>query len=119
MPGETDVSLLKYAAHSHYQRLLDAGIRLYEYQDTMMHAKTAVIDGSWATVGSANLDYRSFILNDEANAIIIGRDFGRQMERMFEEDLESAQAIEAQAWRERPWLQRVKERGAAAFKWAL
>lgn len=119
MPGETDVSLMQHAARSHYQRLLDAGIRLYEYQDTMMHAKTAVIDGSWATVGSANLDYRSFILNDEANAIIIGRDFGRQMERMFEEDLESAQAIEAQAWGERPWLQRVKERGAAAFKWAL
>lgn len=119
MPGETDVSLMQHAARSHYQRLLDSGIRLYEYQDTMMHAKTAVIDGSWSTVGSANLDYRSFILNDEANAIIIGRDFGRQMERMFEEDLESAQEIEPKAWRERPWLQRVKERGAAAIKWAL
>ncbi len=119
MPGESDVTLLMHAARSHYQRLLDAGIRLYEYQDTVLHAKTAVIDGVWSTVGSANLDYRSFILNDEANAIIIGRDFGRQMEGMFEQDLKSAKAIDPQAWSERPWTQRVKERGAAAIKWAL
>ncbi|HSW15454.1 MAG TPA: phospholipase D-like domain-containing protein [Solimonas sp.] len=119
MPGETDVSLLKQASRSHYQRLLDAGIRLYEYQDSMLHAKTAVIDGVWSTVGSSNLDYRSFILNDEANAIVIGRDFGRQMERMFEEDLAQAREITAAQWRQRPWLQRIRERGAAAFKWLL
>lgn len=119
MPGESDVALLMHAARSHYQRLLDAGIRLYEYQDTVLHAKTAVIDGVWSTVGSANLDYRSFILNDEANAIIIGRDFGRQMEGMFEQDLQAAKPIDPRAWSRRPWMQRMKERGAAAIKWAL
>lgn len=119
MPGESDVTLLMHAARSHYQRLLDAGIHLYEYQDTVLHAKTAVIDGVWSTVGSANLDTRSFILNDEANAIIIGRDFGWQMEQMFEQDLKSAKAIDPQKWQQRPWTQRLKERGAAAIKWAL
>ena len=119
MPGESDVTLLMHAARSHYQRLLDAGIHLYEYQDTVLHAKTAVIDGVWSTVGSANLDTRSFILNDEANAIIIGRDFGWQMEEMFEQDLKSAKAIDPQEWKQRPWTQRLKERGAAAIKWAL
>lgn len=119
MPGESDVTLLMHAARSHYQRLLDAGIHLYEYQDTVLHAKTAVIDGVWSTVGSANLDTRSFILNDEANAIIIGRDFGWQMEQMFDQDLKSAKAIDPQEWKQRPWTQRLKERGAAAIKWAL
>jgi len=116
MPAQTDVLLLRHAARAHYQRLLDAGIRLYEYQDSMLHAKTAVIDGAWSTVGSANLDWRSFILNDEANAIIIGRDFARQMERMFEQDLASAQEIRADQWHRRPWWQRLKEGGAAAIK---
>ncbi|AXQ28102.1 cardiolipin synthase B [Solimonas sp. K1W22B-7] len=119
MPGESDVNLMMHAARSHYQRLLDAGIHLYEYQDTVLHAKTAVIDGAWSTVGSANLDYRSFILNDEANAVVIGRDFGWQMEQMFEQDMKSARAIDPRAWGERPWTQRLKERGAAAIKWGL
>lgn len=119
MPGETDVGLLMHAARSHYQRLLDAGIRPYEYQDTVLHAKTAVIDGVWSTVGSANLDYRSFILNDEANAIVIGRDFGRQMERMFEDDLKAAREIRPEDWKRRSWWQRLKENGAAAIKFLL
>ncbi|HEY0974967.1 MAG TPA: phospholipase D-like domain-containing protein [Solimonas sp.] len=119
MPGETDVKVLMYAARHHYQRLLDAGIRLYEYQDTVLHAKTAVVDGVWATVGSANLDYRSFIHNDEANAIVIGRRFGTQMERMFEDDLKTAHEITPAEWRRRPTSDRIKETMAAAIKFAL
>lgn len=119
MPGETDVKLLMYAARHHYQRLLDAGIRLYEYQDTVLHAKTAVVDGVWATVGSANLDYRSFIHNDEANAIVIGRRFGTQMEAMFEDDLKTAHEIDAEAWQRRPWSDKAKETMAATIKFAL
>ena len=119
MPGKTDVQVLRHAARHHYQRLLDAGIRLYEYQDSVLHAKTAVVDGVWATVGSANLDYRSFIHNDEANAIIIGRRFGAQMESMFEDDLKIADEIRAEQWRERPLTDRVKESLAAAIKFAL
>lgn len=120
MPGESDVPLLLYAGRAFYTRLLEAGIRLYEYRDTtVLHAKTAVLDGVWSTVGSANLDYRSFIVNDEANAIIIGREFGQQMERMFEDDLANAREIRLEEWRQRPWSDRVKEKGAAAMKFLL
>jgi len=120
MPGESDVPLLLHAGRSYFACLLDAGIRLYEYQDTtVLHAKTAVIDGVWATVGSSNLDYRSFIVNDEANAIIIGREFGQQMERMFEDDLRSAREITRAQWQQRPWRDRLREKGAAAFRFLL
>lgn len=119
MPAESDVELLRYAAQHSYQRLLKAGIKLYEYQDTMLHAKTAVIDGVWSTVGSANLDYRSFIHNDEANAIVIGREFGRSMEQMYEDDLKNARQIDAQTWKQRPLTQKLKESFAAAIKFAL
>lgn len=119
MPGRTDIGLMLHAARHHYQRLLDAGIRLYEYQDAVMHAKTAVVDGVWATVGSSNLDYRSFIHNDEANAIIISRSFSAHMEQMFEDDLKSATQIDPIQWRERSLGKRLKEQMAAAIKFAL
>ena len=116
MPGGGDVKTMMYAAHAWYSRLLKAGLHLYEYQDTtVLHAKTMVIDGVWSTVGSSNLDYRSFIFNDEANAIIIGRDFGRQMEAMFQDDLKSAREITREDWKKRPALDRVKETFAYSF----
>ena len=114
MPGAGDSKTMVYAAHAWYHRLLKAGLRLYEYKDTtVLHAKTMVIDGVWSTVGSSNLDYRSFIFNDEANAIIIGRDFGRQMEAMYQDDLKSAEEITLESWGKRPYLDRVKE----TFTW--
>jgi cardiolipin synthase len=119
MPGRTDVGLLIDAAHFYYQPLLDAGIRLFEEKDTVMHAKTAVIDSVWATVGSANLDYRSFINNDEANAIIVGRAFAAQMEQMYEQDLAAANEIDAAAWPKRSLRQRLRERFAATVKFLL
>jgi cardiolipin synthase len=85
----------------------------------MLHAKTAVIDGLWSTVGSSNLDYLSFVHDNEANAVIVGRDFGRQMEDLFRVDLSHARPIELEKWNRRsPW-ERMKERFFSLFKYWL
>jgi hypothetical protein len=78
----------------------------------VMHAKTACIDDVWSTIGSTNLDWRSFLHNDEINAVILGRGFATQMEAMFAEDLQESDAIALDQWQHRPWLLRAKERMA-------
>lgn len=117
VPGQSDVGLLPLAARHYYKRLLKAGVKLYEYEPVMIHAKTAVIDGVWSTVGSSNLDFRSFIHNDEANAIVMGRAFGQEMEALFEQDLSHSTQVTLEQWQQRPWLDRLKESGAAAVKY--
>ena len=84
-----------------------------------LHATKAVIDGLWSTVGSANLDYRSLIHNDEANAFVISPRFARQMQAMFEGDLQRCTRIHAGDWRRRPWRQPLLEAFAGAIKWLL
>jgi cardiolipin synthase len=110
LPSYTDSSPIFHLGRSHYTELLRAGVRIYERHGALMHAKTACIDGVWSTVGSSNLDWRSFLHNDEINAVILGRGFARQMESMFAEDLKESDAIELAGWRRRSWLLRVKER---------
>jgi len=83
----------------------------------VLHAKTAVIDGIWCTVGSSNLDYFSFLHDDEANATIVGRDFGEQMEDLFQIDLSHAQPIELGKWKRRSAWERIKERFVSLFKY--
>jgi cardiolipin synthase len=89
--------------------LLKAGIKIYERHDALMHAKTASIDGVWATVGSTNLDWRSFLHNDEVNAVILGLDFALQMDAMFARDLAESKRVTLEQWRRRPFMCRVKE----------
>lgn len=89
--------------------LLEGGVKIYERQGELLHSKTAVIDGVWSTVGSTNLDWRSFLDNDEVNAVILGRDFGRKMLDMFAADLAASQAIDREGWERRPLLFRFKE----------
>lgn len=117
VPSVSDIPMMVYASRYHYARLLEAGARIWEYKAPVLHAKTAVVDGVWATVGSSNLDYRSFIHNDEANAIIIGADFGEEMERMFLDDLKQAREIKRDEWRKRSWMDRLRERSAVLFKY--
>jgi len=92
-------------------------VRIFEYEGTVLHAKTAVVDGIWSTVGSSNLDYQSFVHNDEANATIIGRAFAREMERMFASDLANAHEVTLDAWRERPVRDRVLQSLASKLKY--
>jgi cardiolipin synthase A/B len=107
--GETDAPMLLHISRSCYGELLKAGVRVYESEDVMLHAKTAVIDGIWSTVGSSNLDYRSFIHNHEVNAVVVGEKFGRTMETLFESDMKRSREITLEEWRNRPWLDRIKE----------
>jgi cardiolipin synthase len=109
LPGFSDVPLLHPVAQSSYQRLLDAGVKVYERSDAFVHAKTAVVDSHWTTIGSANLDYRSFLHNDEVNAMISDRALAERMEAMFLKDLRHAEQIRPESWRQRPLKQRFVE----------
>lgn len=117
VPSTSDIQMMVDASRFHYQPLLEAGARIYEYSGPMLHAKTAVVDGVWATVGSSNLDYRSFIHNDEANAIIVGAAFGEKMEKMFNDDIGNAREITRKAWEDRPWVERMRQRGAVLLEY--
>jgi cardiolipin synthase A/B len=112
LPSHTDSWAVFHAGRSHYSKLLRAGVKIYERRGAVMHSKTASIDGVWSTIGSTNLDWRSFLHNDEINAAILGRDFSRQMDAMFAHDLAESDAIDLERWQRRSLLLRLKE-GAA------
>lgn len=114
--GRSDVTLVIHASQSRYGRLLRSGVRIYENRRTVLHAKTAVIDGAWSTVGSSNLDNRSFELNGEANAMIYGERFGALMAEQFEKDLGEVVEIKYADWRRRPLTYRLLELVARLFE---
>ncbi len=119
LPGSTDSWLVFHAGRRHYTELLDAGIKIYERNNALLHSKTAVIDGVWSTVGSTNLDWRSFLHNDEINAVILGQAFGAQMQAMFEKDIAASTLITPEAWRQRPLSDRLKETAAGVWEYWL
>ena len=101
LPGFSDSSLVFNAGRSHYTDLLRAGVKLYERRDALLHAKTAVVDGVWSTVGSSNMDWRSFALNYEINAVVLGPEFAGEMEALFQRDVADSVQITPEAWRNR------------------
>lgn len=115
LPGQTDSQSAYQAGRSHYAELLEAGVKIYERRGSLLHAKTAVIDGVWSCVGSSNLDWRSAIDNDEVNAIVLSRDFGSRMEAAYARDIEASEAIDAQTWSRRPLQSRLKEIAARVW----
>jgi cardiolipin synthase len=116
VPGEhIDKALVRVAGRASYDELLDAGVELYEYGPTMLHAKVLVLDGVWASVGSVNFDNRSFQLHDEATLCVQSRAFAAELTRQFERDLTVSERIEPQRWSRRGRLQRGSE---AALKLA-
>jgi cardiolipin synthase len=110
LPGRSDFQLLLYAGRANYLPLLEAGVRIHELRQAQLHAKTAVIDGVYSTVGSSNMDWRSFADNSELNVVVLGDDFGQAMEALFRRDLAAAEAIDAAAWPQRGWRERWLER---------
>jgi len=116
LPEKTDSALVLYASRSYYDELLQANVKIYERHEALLHAKTALIDGVWSTIGSTNLDWRSFTNNQEINAVVLGQNFGTQMQTMFEKDLASSKLITLESWRSRSIGARIKER--AARLWA-
>lgn len=119
LPRHSDSWLALAAGHSHYTELLEAGIGIYERRDYVLHAKTIVIDDVWSTIGTTNLDWRSFRHNDEINAVILGYDFARQMEALFRSDLAHSQRIKLQQWRQRSLWERFLEATARLWEWWL
>ena len=109
LPALSDSNLVFHAGRSYYTELLAAGVKIYERGGGVLHSKTVVIDGVWSCIGSTNLDWRSFLHNDEVNAVILGPEFAQQMQAMFERDLAASTAITAEAWARRPLRFKLKE----------
>jgi len=107
------------AGRSHYTALLRAGVLIYERQGAVLHAKTAVIDGQWSIVGSANLDWRSVVFNDEIDAVILGPSFGQEMEAQFQKDLLASRQITLATWRHRGFGERFHEFSAHLVEFLL
>jgi len=107
LAASTDVRAVLYAARALYRRLLKAGVEVYEWEGRVLHAKTAVIDNSWSTVGSANLDPQSLRENLEINAVFIDSHFANAVERMFEGDLKSCTEITMDTVRGYGWFERL------------
>ncbi len=110
--SNTDVPIVRYAGRGMYQELLDGGVRIYEYQPAMMHAKTLVADGAWSIVGTLNFDNRSLSLNEETSLLTQDREIGARLESLFLEDLGSAIEITPASFARRPRVERWKERTA-------
>jgi cardiolipin synthase len=109
LPGVSDHSMIRYAGQGFYDQLLKAGVKIFELQIAVLHAKTAVIDGAWSTIGSANIDRRSFLHNYELNVVVLDPAFGRDMESAFNEDLRDSKPVTLEQWKHRPWSDRIRE----------
>lgn len=109
VPGISDVAIVQWAAHAAFAPLLRAGVRIYEYQPRVLHAKTAVIDGEWSTLGTANMDYRSFFTNFEVNLVARDPALAAALERQFLADLTESAPVELQRWLRRAWPRRLLE----------
>ncbi len=109
LPSHTDSQHAFHAGRSHYSTLLKAGVKIYERRGALLHSKTAVIDGVWTSVGSSNLDWRSFLDNDEVNAVVLGREFAQQMQAMFARDIEASDAIDLATWERRSPILHIRE----------
>lgn len=109
LPGTTDSKLALHAQRYHYSELLKSGVKIYEHSTSLLHAKTAVIDKVWSTVGSTNMDFLSMLNNDEVNAVILNHEFAVEMEKMFVGDLANSRQIQWDEWKKRPLLPRARE----------
>jgi cardiolipin synthase len=119
LPSQTDSWLVFHAGRGYYEQLLRAGVKINERRGVVLHSKTALIDGVWSTIGSTNLDWRSFLHNQELNAVVLGADFGGQVKTMFDKDLAASDAIMLPEWNRRTLDLRVKELFARAWAYWL
>lgn len=119
LPGFSDFWAPLYAGRSRYAELLAAGVRIFERRDALLHAKTAVIDGVWSTVGSTNLDWRSLVHNYEADVLVLDDGFGAEMEGLFRLDERTSHELSAEEWRRRGLRSRLLEGLARAWEYLL
>lgn len=119
VPGISDVPALQYGTHYLYEKLIDHGVHVYEYMDSLLHAKTAVIDDEWATVGTFNFDYQSIFHNLEVNVTVLGEHFAHQMSERFDRDLENSRRITREDLMEWSWWDKARAKFWHWFRWAL
>jgi cardiolipin synthase len=119
LPSSTDSWLVFHAGRAYYSELLKANVKLYERKDALLHVKTAVIDGVWSTVGSTNLDWRSFLHNDEVNVVVLGTGFGKKMQAAFLADLAKSNEIKLEKWQRRSLGARAKEQMGRLWEYWL
>jgi cardiolipin synthase len=119
LPGFSDFWAPVDAGRSHYDELLAAGVRIYEWHDALMHAKTAVIDSQWSSIGSTNLDWRSFVHNYEADLVVYHAGFAQEMERRFRSDVSASREIDPRQWRDRDFPQKLREWLARQWEYLL
>ena len=109
-PGmSTDIKSTLYAGRARYEELMEAGVRIFEYRTTMMHAKTVVVDGLWSAVGSMNADNRSLSFNEETVMMMLDAGVAATLERHFTDDLAHADEIDLATFRRRGAMDRLKE----------
>ena len=119
LPSHSDSQLVFHAGRAHYAGLLKGGVQIFELQGELLHSKTAVIDGVWSTVGSTNLDWRSFLHNQEVNAVVLGTEFGDRMRAAFESDVAQSEQITLEQWRRRSGVLHLKEAFARLWQYWL
>jgi cardiolipin synthase len=120
IPGKyTDVPVTRRASRALWGKLLQAGVEIFEYEPTMYHTKLMIIDDRWTSIGSTNLDNRSFRLNAEANLNVLSQSFAQEQSKFFDEDLKHARRITYEEWQDRPLLEKLNEATAALLKWEL
>ena len=117
--NKTDVKTTWYAGRTYYEKLLEGGVKIYEYQPTMMHAKTMVVDGIWSDVGSMNFDNRSLSFNNESLLVALDRNVGAQMDSIFIDDLTRSKEIKLDEFRKRPLSGKILEWGAQKLRRVL
>ena len=119
LPSQTDSWLVFHAGRNYYGQLLRGGVKIYQRRGVILHSKTALIDGVWSTVGSTNLDWRSFLHNQELNAVVLGPEFGKQVQAMFDKDLALSDPITLREWQRRGLDLRIKELFARVWEYWL
>ena len=117
--NKTDVKTTWYAGRTYYEKLLEGGVRIYEYEPTMMHAKTMVVDGIWSDIGSMNFDNRSLSFNNESLLVALDRTVGAQMDSIFTDDLSRSKEIKLDEFRKRPLSGKILEWGAQKLRRVL
>jgi len=109
LPSHGDSPPALAIQHSHYSDLLEAGVKIYERDDGILHSKTMVVDSVWAVTGSSNFDHRSVLFNDEVDAVIIGKSTGEQLEKIFQNDVQHAHGVDLAGWRQRSVGEKIRE----------
>ncbi len=117
--GKTDVKTTWYAGRTYYEKLLEGGVKVYEYLPTMVHSKSMVVDGMWSYVGSMNFDNRSLSFNNESNLVVLDRRVGAQMDSIFMDDIKSSKEIKLDEFRKRPLSGKILEWGAQKLRRVL